>query len=251
MAIAQQCQPAFGVRAERIVSHESDPRYWDLTWPHRVLSIVLLNDVTLSVREQDDLKRQLETDPLTGLLNRKGLEEALRKVERSERSDYALIFMDMNGFKKVNDEQGHEAGDQLLKHAASRFRACVRPRDCLARLGGDEFAILMLGTSGVECVEALALRLEDSLREPIPLGDVIVHVGVAAGFAVPGDKSEAVSQVLHRADKAMYARKAYLKSKIGAVEHSQAEATTPVSLVPNAFGNGYTTGENLDTIGAR
>lgn len=242
MDVAKQCQPAFGVRAQRIVSHDPAPRYWDLTWPHRVLSIVLLNDVTASVREQDDLKRQLETDPLTGLLNRKGLEEALSKVEQSERSDYALIFMDMNGFKKVNDEEGHEAGDLLLKHAASRFRACVRPSDCLARLGGDEFAVLMLGINGCECVEALARRLEDSLREPIPLGDVIVKVGVAAGFAIPEDNAEAVAQVLHRADKEMYARKAFLKSKDGAADRSQTDGRSTVPLDLPDIGQGPISG---------
>lgn len=213
MPIAKQCQPEFGVRAERIVTNESDPRYWDLTWPHAALSIVLLSDVTASVLEQSELKRQLETDPLTQLLNRKGFEDALAEVEQSGRLDYALIFMDMNGFKKVNDEEGHEAGDLLLKHAAERFRSCVRPTDRLARLGGDEFAVLMRGTNGQDPVQALALRLEESLRDPIPLTEsVIVKVGVAAGFAAPADESETVAQVLHRADKAMYARKAFLKS---------------------------------------
>lgn len=213
MPIAKQCQPAFGVRAERIVTNESDPRYWDLTWPHAALSIVLLSDVTASVLEQSELKRQLETDPLTQLLNRKGFEDALAEVEQSGRLDYALIFMDMNGFKKVNDEEGHEAGDLLLKHAAERFRSCLRPSDRLARLGGDEFAVLMRGTNGQDPVQALALRLEESLRAPIPLTEsVIVKVGVAAGFAAPADESETVAQVLHRADKAMYARKAFLKS---------------------------------------
>ncbi|MBL8856314.1 MAG: diguanylate cyclase [Planctomycetaceae bacterium] len=213
--LAKLCSPGVGDHAERITTNTDGEQTWTLTWPHGHLPLVVFNDITAAAREQAALKRQLTTDPLTKVLNRKGFEDAVEEINGQGRRDYAILFMDMNGFKQVNDEQGHEAGDLLLKHAAARFASAIRPTDRLARLGGDEFAVLMIGQLDRESVQSMALRLEATLVEPIDVGSAIVHVGVAAGFALPELPTETSTDVLRRADHEMYARKSYLKSLRG------------------------------------
>jgi diguanylate cyclase (GGDEF)-like protein len=120
----------------------------------------------------------------------------------------------MNGFKSVNDQYGHAAGDQLLKIATDRFREILRPTDALARFGGDEFAILVERELTCEQAEEFRARIESTLSDPIALGEMTVRVGVAAGFALPWSGNEAGSAVMERADLEMYRRKAALKSAI-------------------------------------
>jgi diguanylate cyclase (GGDEF)-like protein len=215
--LSKLCCPEWGQRAARVGTQCGERRSWDLIWPHSELPLVLFNDVTTVTLEHEKLRHQLLHDPLTGTLNRRGFEEAAADLQRQGSHDYAVLFMDMNGFKQVNDQQGHEAGDRLLQQAAERFLSTLRPSDKLSRWGGDEYAILMLGQASLESVAVLAARLESVLREPIDLGTVVVKVGVAVGFAVP-EPGEAFAAVLQRADEAMYARKAYLKSARTAVE---------------------------------
>lgn len=215
--LAKLCTPGVGDHAKQISTHIHGEQFWSLTWPHVHLPLVVFSDITVATQEQAALKRQLSTDPLTKVLNRRGFEEAVDEMNRQGRRDYAILFMDMNGFKQVNDQQGHEAGDLLLKHAAARFASAIRPTDRLARLGGDEFAVLMIGQLDRESVQSMALRLESTLVEPIDVGSAIVHVGVAAGFALPEHAEEASTDVLRRADQAMYSRKSYLKSLAGKV----------------------------------
>lgn len=213
--LAKLCSPEVGEHASEITTNIGNEQIWALAWPHVHLPMVVFTDVTAAAQEQAALKRQLTTDPLTKVLNRKGFEDAVAEMNRQGRQDYAILFMDMNGFKQVNDEQGHEAGDLLLKHAAARFASVMRPSDRLARLGGDEFAVLMVGQLDCDSVQAMALRLEATLVEPIDVGSAMVHVGVAAGFALPESPAETSAEVLRRADHEMYARKSYLKSLKG------------------------------------
>lgn len=213
--LAKLCSPEVGVHASEVTTKIRNEQTWALSWPHAHLPVVVFTDITSAAQEQAALKRQLTTDPLTKVLNRKGFEDAVDEMNRQGRRDYAILFMDMNGFKQVNDEQGHEAGDLLLKHAAARFASIMRATDRLARLGGDEFAVLMVGHLDRDSVQAMALRLEATLVDPIDVGSAIVYVGVAAGFALPESPEETSADVLRRADHEMYARKSYLKSLKG------------------------------------
>lgn len=212
VALAKSCSPDFGVRAKSVTMEGHERQTWDLIWPHADLPLVLFNNVTAVALEREKLRYQLLHDPLTRALNRRGFEEAAAELQREGCDDYAILFMDMNGFKQVNDQQGHEMGDRLLQHAAERFKSTLRPTDKLSRWGGDEYAVLLVGQASLEHVAVLAARLESVLREPIDLGSVVVNVGVAVGFAIP-DPGEAFTAVLQRADEAMYARKAFLKSQ--------------------------------------
>ena len=139
-------------------------------------------------------------DPLTGLANRSLLRSHL-DVARGERPDFAVLLLDLDLFKPVNDTYGHEAGDEVLRVTAARLRGAVRPADVVARLGGDEFAVLVHDTSDVQ---GLAQRLEAVVSAPIALGSVTVAVGVSIGQAVHPVDGASFEALLRVADADMY-----------------------------------------------
>lgn len=149
-------------------------------------------------------------DGLTGLLNRARFNEHLNQsVSRLERygSPFAVMLLDLDRFKAVNDSQGHRAGDQVLIEVARRISGQLRDSDIAARLGGDEFAILLPGEGSEEVARGLAARLVADIRLPILMGSKDVTVGASIGVAIaPGAGSEA-DQILHNADLALYRSK--------------------------------------------
>lgn len=158
-------------------------------------------------RRQAELARQATRDPLTGLHNREHLRQVIE-----ERFDPAatggdrmgLLFVDMDGFKEINDSYGHQTGDEVLVIVGERIRAAVRPTDVVARWGGDEFVVLVDGAP--TDAGRIARRLLESVCEPLVAGAQRIHPRVSVGVAVqrPGDDPEAV---LQRADEAMYEAK--------------------------------------------
>lgn len=199
--------PSFGAQHERAVVGD---QHFALEWPNPAQSLVIARDVTQAAQREQALQTELVTDGLTGLLNRAGFEKALQAASDNARG-YALFYMDMNGFKAVNDTYGHDAGDELLRFAAHAFTGTVRDQDAVARLGGDEFAVLATGDWTHEKAQALADLLEASLAEPVVLEEATVQVGVAVGIALPQSADEPSADVVKRADQAMYARKAVIK----------------------------------------
>jgi diguanylate cyclase (GGDEF)-like protein len=156
--------------------------------------------------------RQLAThDYLTGLPNRlllyEHLDQALARFHRLGQT-VALLYLDLDRFKPINDELGHHVGDAVIVTLADRIHAVVRDTDTPARIGGDEFAVLVEGFEPTELLERVATRLIDSIREPITVDGITVHVGVSIGIvAADADTAEA-DQMLARADAAMYEAKA-------------------------------------------
>lgn len=153
----------------------------------------------------DELERLAARDPLTGLANRATLQRALTDALASPAAgSTAVLFCDLDRFKSVNDEHGHDAGDQLLRAVSERMAASVRPGDSVARIGGDEFVVLLPGTTG-----GVALQMADTIRAAVRLSEVNTasqSVGVSIGVAVSsGDVSG--DELLSRADAAMYAAK--------------------------------------------
>jgi diguanylate cyclase (GGDEF)-like protein len=210
--IAQQLIPSLGTRVKQISTHFGKARTWEIEWPSANLPLALLTDITERHEEKLNLQKQLQTDRLTGSLNRSGFEAELQtQVNRGEGA-YAIYFLDMNGFKAVNDQLGHAAGDRLLKRVADRFRAILPPTDSLARFGGDEFAILVGRQLSNREAEEFREQIEATLEEPMELDGALVKVGVAAGFALPWSGEEAGTAVMERADLEMYRRKNELKS---------------------------------------
>ena len=147
-------------------------------------------------------------DPLTGLANRSLLEERLRAALSRDARDgrsTALLFLDLDGFKAVNDRHGHAAGDLVLTTVAARLVAAVRPSDTVARLGGDEFVVLVEGATP-QAVDALCPRLTATVREPVP-GTLDLQVGVSIGMALAERGDAEPKALLALADRRMYAAK--------------------------------------------
>lgn len=147
------------------------------------------------------------TDDLTGVANRALFETTVARSLSRRQEDHpaAVLFLDLDGFKPVNDTFGHATGDDVLQHVAERITAALRPADLVARYGGDEFAVL-LESADEEFARHVGERLVQAVSEPIAVGDRSVRLGVSIGIALtaPGDD---VDEVVSRADVAMYVAK--------------------------------------------
>jgi diguanylate cyclase (GGDEF)-like protein/PAS domain S-box-containing protein len=170
-----------------------------------------LTDITEQRRIRDSLSQAARHDPLTNLPNRTLFGELLqRAIERSARSaspQYAVLFIDLDGFKLVNDSLGHIIGDRFLVAISQRLQSQLRPGDSLARLGGDEFAVLAENVSTPEDVCAIAERLLNALAEPFRIADHELFGSASVGVVVGGAQYRSVDAVLRDADIAMYRAK--------------------------------------------
>jgi diguanylate cyclase (GGDEF)-like protein len=159
-------------------------------------------------------ERQLQalahTDPLTGLANRllfdARLEQSMQQARRSH-GQIALLLIDLDHFKPINDGYGHAIGDEVLRAAAERFRGAVREVDTVARLGGDEFAVVLAGVSSGTDAERMADKIVASLREPMRVLGLPLEITGSIGVAVFSGGELSPSELLRRADQAMYAAK--------------------------------------------
>lgn len=162
-------------------------------------------------QQAEQLKQLAYTDSLTGLANRaffhERLEEALKQVEAGSIS---VLLLDLDDFKEVNDILGHHAGDKMLVETGRRLRECVGPADTVARIGGDEFVILLIDAENAEVV---ADRVVTALNSPVVLDGHEVHPSVSLGLATSGSESLQSSDLLRRADIAMYVAKAAGKNR--------------------------------------
>ena len=167
-------------------------------------------DITAQRQAADELSGRALRDALTGLANRTLLLDRMRHaLDRAERtgSVVAVLFCDLDHFKRVNDSYGHATGDAVLTEVAARLRAVVRPADTVARLGGDEFVVC--GEDVGESAEAFALaeRILAALRAPIAVDGRQLSVGTSVGIAIAGRGAGDPDEILRRADAAMYAAK--------------------------------------------
>jgi diguanylate cyclase (GGDEF)-like protein/PAS domain S-box-containing protein len=174
-------------------------------------AVASYDDVTLRVEEDRRTRHEADTDALTGLANRRALERtlatALARAGARGRTA-AVLMLDLDGFKAINDSHGHAAGDAALREVARRLRRCVRERDLVARLGGDEFVVLLTDVGGSSGAAAEACeRVDAVLSEPIALEQAEVVLRAAIGVATfPGDGADAPALLAH-ADRAMYGAK--------------------------------------------
>jgi diguanylate cyclase (GGDEF)-like protein/PAS domain S-box-containing protein len=168
-------------------------------------TLAVLSDISGRVQQEERLRVMSTHDSLTQIYNRLFFDEELARLDRGRVRPVSLIMLDLNGLKGVNDEQGHEAGDLLLRSLAYVLRATFRQEDIVARLGGDEFAIILPGTSA-ENAQRVLERLRGAVRRQ-NLSSGSPPLDVAVGVATAGE-GEDLGQALGRADKAMYADKA-------------------------------------------
>jgi diguanylate cyclase (GGDEF)-like protein len=182
------------------------------------LVTVSVRDVTNDRRNEEQANRLAFYDELTGLQNRRMFERRLNAaIERFRNSDdaVALLFVDLNGFKQVNDRLGHAVGDELLRTVASRLIECVRPTDEIgrfaqgsaARLGGDEFALLLTGLTDPRAAQKVAVRIRELVRAPVEAGNQVLEVSASVGIAYLPRDGRTADALLNAADSAMYAAK--------------------------------------------
>jgi diguanylate cyclase (GGDEF)-like protein/PAS domain S-box-containing protein len=185
--------------------------YWRHTmFCDRPAQLVAIMDVTEKRQAEARIAHMAHHDALTGLPNRvlfhERLDEALLRVRR-DREKLAVLYLDLDQFKNVNDGLGHPAGDKLLVAVAERLRRCLRGSDMVARFGGDEFAVLLIGLAGPDEAGALAERIVKLLSEPYDIDGQQVVIGASAGIALAPADGETAEQLLGNADMALYRAK--------------------------------------------
>ena len=165
-----------------------------------------------NARLHEEIRQLAFRDPLTGLANRSRLQDrvdhALDRLRGRSPNQAAVLFIDLDHFKHLNDRFGHAKGDRALQVIADRIRSIIRPGDTAGRLGGDEFAVLLEEIEAPEVAAAVCQRLLEGLSQPIELDDAAPIVGASIGYALSGVDAETSEDLLRNADIAMYAAKA-------------------------------------------
>ena len=165
-----------------------------------------------NARLYDELRQLAYRDPLTGLANRSRLQDrldhSLARLKGRSSNRAAVLFIDLDHFKHLNDRFGHAKGDRALKVIAERIRTIIRPGDTAGRLGGDEFAVLLEDVDGLDAVAAICNRLLEGIIQPIELDDAAPIVSASIGYALSGIDGTTSEDLLRNADIAMYAAKA-------------------------------------------
>lgn len=172
-----------------------------------------------AAQERDRMHSLAHSDPLTGLLNRRGLHDALDSAlpRATNERVLAVYLLDLDGFKPVNDQFGHDVGDELLLVVAQRLRGSVRSGDGVARIGGDEFVVMAVGLTHEGQAEELGVKLLEAFATPFALRNNICRVGATIGYALaPRDASDAAA-LIKAADSAMYAGKQKGKGRLDRV----------------------------------
>jgi diguanylate cyclase (GGDEF)-like protein/PAS domain S-box-containing protein len=188
--------------------------------------VSLFSDITRRKEREEVIWRQANFDSLTGLANRNllldRLERALAHARRGGRRA-GLIFLDLDGFKWINDSLGHDIGDELLIEVASRLRACVREQDTVARLGGDEFTLVADDLDDAEPLRGIAEKVLAVLRDPFELAGASRHISGSVGITVFPDDGNDVQTLLRNADIAMYQSKQLGKNRYQFYAHHMQE----------------------------
>ncbi len=193
------------------------------SWRHlEVVASNLLDDpnvggIVLTARDvserkllEEQLKHQAFHDSLTGLPNRVLLSDRIQHaLDRSARYliSTAVLFLDLDGFKKVNDSLGHKIGDELLQEIARRLEASLRPGDTVARFGGDEFAVLLEDVAGTDEAQTVSERILGEIAKPVTLRNQDLFVSGSIGIAISTSGQSNPDELLKDADAAMYAAK--------------------------------------------
>ena len=167
-----------------------------------------LTDTTERAKEQEQLRSAGFRDPLTGLSNRnvfvEGVGRRLEEFKRKRSDRFAVLYLDLDRFKVVNDSLGHLVGDELLIAVSRRLESCLRPSDALARLGGDEFSILLNGLGDEQQANVIAFRIQESLSAPFSIGGREVFTSASIGIAPGLAEYTNPEEIMRDADTAMY-----------------------------------------------
>lgn len=172
--------------------------------------VSVFSDITERKRSQEKLDNLAHYDPLTGLMNRHFMSISLQSLlERANENSgkIALLFMDLDHFKQVNDQYGHHEGDLILQEVSQRILACVRQNDIVSRIGGDEFVIILSRIEGYEIAQSIAKKIIDSIQQPFIFSKATHHLGASIGIAYYPSHGKNVKDLMRHADTAMYKAK--------------------------------------------
>lgn len=188
----------------------------------------IARDITLRKAAEDQSWHQANFDILTNLPNRRmfidRLQQDLLHAERAGLS-MAVMFIDLDGFKEVNDSMGHEAGDTLLRLVAQRMKECVRESDTVARMGGDEFTVALNEISAAEQVFHVAGKITDALCRPFTVHDMLVQISASVGVARYPADAKTPDELVNLADRAMYEAKRAGRNQVILAGHGAALAS--------------------------
>lgn len=172
------------------------------------LFIAIVRDARSFDNTLEDAMLAAETDPLTQLGNRRYLSSTLEQyVKRDDAPALALLFLDLDRFKPLNDEYGHEVGDKVLGIVARRLRGSLRDNDICVRFGGDEFVVVVAEVQDAAALERIASKLHAKVTAPIHLGEVTASVGVSIGGVIGSPNGVGADTLVRQADAAMYRAK--------------------------------------------
>ncbi|MBI5006093.1 MAG: EAL domain-containing protein [Nitrosomonadales bacterium] len=198
--------------------------------------IAIFSDITDKKRSEEIIWRQANYDVLTGLPNRRLFHDRLMqelKREGREQNSLALMFIDLDHFKEVNDTLGHESGDNLLVQASRRIAGCIRESDTLARLGGDEFTVILPGLADLKRLGALADTIIHVLAKPFMIGETSAYVSASIGITIYPQDADNLSALLKNADQAMYVAKGRGRNQYSYFTASMQEAAQTRLLLSN------------------
>lgn len=230
-------------RAETIDLEMIGPggRRWTRWWLHRrdvggtPLVLIVAIDVHDDMAQRDDLRELATRDDLTGLLNRRffleTVDQALRRAERFP-EPAGVLYIDLDGFKAVNDLGGHTIGDRVLATVAARLRLAVRSADVVARIGGDEFSVLIERLTSPNEATAVAGRIEEALNQSVEVAGERWPMSASIGVAISEGTGETALGLVGRADEAMYATK---RTRVKEASHPRPPASSrdpvPVEVI--------------------
>jgi diguanylate cyclase (GGDEF)-like protein/PAS domain S-box-containing protein len=195
----------FGTRYERVSYIPDVDQYGAVTG-----YFGLVEDITALKQVEAQLRQLVRVDPLTGIANRLQFDERLTDAIRYSRrygTGMALLFLDIDNFKEINDSCGHQGGDQVLREFAQRLLGCVRDTDTVARLAGDEFVIILEGLAATEEAQGVARKIIAAMQYPFDICGRQRIVTTSIGVAVRGQEEEDAKVLLGRADEALYRAK--------------------------------------------
>jgi diguanylate cyclase (GGDEF)-like protein/PAS domain S-box-containing protein len=211
------------IRAEKRVLTKDNKLLWVLVnaslvqdGNHKPLNFIFqIQNIDVQKHAEERLKQMAYHDPLTGLDNRSEIEKNINSAVFSSRLShhgFALLFLDLDHFKEVNDNYGHDAGDFLLKEVARRLRATVRLTDKIGRLGGDEFVLMLMNVVDMKTVSTIAKTILQAMALPVLIDETEVHVTVSIGISLYPDDGLSMETLMKHADIALYCAKEFGKN---------------------------------------
>jgi two-component system cell cycle response regulator len=238
--LALTAQPSFKIAALEAGARDFISKPFDLLEVHKRIHNML--EVRLLYKELAQYSKQQQElalhDPLTGLPNRRLLEDRIATVLQHaarQQCKAAVMYLDLDGFKAINDTHGHACGDEILKLVAQRLVGCSRKEDTVARVGGDEFVIVMGEIGALSDAQEPAAKLIEAVSEAYEVNGLVLQLSTSIGIALFPDDADAVETLIAVADNALYEAKRSGKNRCCTSQSVRAPAAAPASALASSL----------------